>query len=122
MQEMSLEDKTVDGIIFSPPYSFAIDYLHNDAFHLNYLGVETESLRNSMIGLRGKKLSEKFELYQEDMEKGPLGMYPSFASRKDLHHYRGDQQQPVGKGLGHKSQGCSGNTRNFDPDGGKTWA
>ncbi len=68
-RDVPLEDKTVDGIIFSPPYSFAIDYLHNDAFHLNYLGVETESLRNSMIGLRGKKLSEKFELYQEDMEK-----------------------------------------------------
>ncbi len=68
-RDIPLESKTVDGIIFSPPYSFAIDYLDNDAFHLNYLGVETESLRNSMIGLRGKKLSEKFELYQEDMER-----------------------------------------------------
>jgi len=68
-RDLPLENKTLDGIIFSPPYSFAIDYLDNDAFHLNYLGVETETLRNSMIGLRGKNLSEKFELYQEDMEK-----------------------------------------------------
>ena len=68
-RSLPLEDATVDGIIFSPPYSFAIDYLKNDAFHLNYLGVEMDSLRDSMIGLRGKKLSEKFETYKEDMEK-----------------------------------------------------
>ncbi|WP_041280360.1 DNA methyltransferase [Desulfosudis oleivorans] len=68
-RDLPLDNKTVDGIIFSPPYSFAIDYLGNDAFHLNYLGVEMDNLRNSMIGLRGKKLSEKFELYREDMEQ-----------------------------------------------------
>lgn len=66
---LPIEDETVDGILFSPPYSFAIDYLGNDAFHLNYMGVETESLRDSMIGLRGKRLSEKFALYKEDMGK-----------------------------------------------------
>lgn len=68
-RNIPLEDSTVDGIIFSPPYSFAIDYLKNDAFHLNYLGVEIEHLRDSMIGLRGRKLAEKFEAYKEDMEK-----------------------------------------------------
>jgi hypothetical protein len=66
---LMLEDASVDGIIFSPPYSFAIDYLSNDSFHLNFLGVETDKLRECMIGLRGRKLSEKFELYQEDMDK-----------------------------------------------------
>ena len=67
-RDIPLEDSTVDGIIFSPPYSFAIDYLKNDSFHLNFLGVEIENLRDKMIGLRGKKLSEKFDLYQKDME------------------------------------------------------
>jgi len=66
---LMLGDSSVDGIIFSPPYSFAIDYISNDSFHLNFLGVETDKLRECMIGLRGKKLSEKFELYQEDMDK-----------------------------------------------------
>lgn len=66
---LMLKDASVDGIIFSPPYSFAIDYLRNDSFHLNFLGVETDKLRECMIGLRGRKLSEKFELYQEDMDK-----------------------------------------------------
>ena len=68
-RNLPIEDSTVDGIIFSPPYSFAIDYLKNDSFHLDFLGVDIESLRESMIGLRGKKLPGKFELYQEDMGK-----------------------------------------------------
>ena len=67
-RKLSLEDASVDGIIFSPPYSFAIDYLKNDSFHLNFLGVETDRLREGMVGLRGRRLPEKFELYQEDME------------------------------------------------------
>ena len=68
-RDLPFEDSTVDGIIFSPPYSFAIDYLKNDTFHLNYLGAEIEGLRDSMIGLRGRKLSDKFEGYQKDMGK-----------------------------------------------------
>jgi DNA modification methylase len=68
-RDIPLEDSTIDGIIFSPPYSFAIDYIDNDSFHLNFLGAEIGSLREKMIGLRGKNLSEKFELYKRDMEK-----------------------------------------------------
>lgn len=68
-RKLPLEDSSVDGVLFSPPYSFAIDYLKNDAFHLDFLGVDIDNLRDSMIGLRGKKLSEKFETYKEDMEK-----------------------------------------------------
>lgn len=68
-RNIPLDDSTVDGIIFSPPYSFAIDYIENDSFHLDFLGVDTESLRQKMIGLRGKTLSEKFELYKTDMGK-----------------------------------------------------
>ena len=68
-RSLLLEDQSVDGIIFSPPYSFAIDYLKNDSFHLNFLGVETDKLRENMIGLRGRGLSEKFDIYQEDMDK-----------------------------------------------------
>jgi DNA modification methylase len=54
-------------VLFSPPYSFAIDYLDNDSFHLNYLGVDLESLRKGMVGLRGRTLREKFDLYRQDM-------------------------------------------------------
>ena len=68
-RDLPLESSTVDGIIFSPPYSFAIDYLKNDFFHLDSLGADMQCLRDSMVGLRGKTLSEKFRLYKEDMAK-----------------------------------------------------
>jgi DNA modification methylase len=68
-KDIPLDDSTIDGIIFSPPYSFAIDYIENDSFHLHFLGVEIDSLREKMIGLRGKNLSEKVDLYKKDMEK-----------------------------------------------------
>lgn len=66
---LPLEDRSVDGILFSPPYSFAIDYLENDAFHLGFLGVELPKLRESMIGLRGSTEREQFEFYKADMRK-----------------------------------------------------
>ncbi|MBM3300782.1 MAG: hypothetical protein FJY85_12610, partial [Deltaproteobacteria bacterium] len=68
-RNLPLDDQSVDGILFSPPYSFAIDYLENDSFHLKFLGVKTDELRQRMVGLRGRKLAEKFEFYQEDMGK-----------------------------------------------------
>jgi len=66
-RSLSLENDSVDGIVFSPPYSFAVDYLANDSFHLNFLRVNIDELRNKMIGLRGRKLSDKFDLYKIDM-------------------------------------------------------
>lgn len=66
---LSLYDQSVDGILFSPPYSFAIDYLANDAFHLNFMGVDVEALRERMVGLRGRSLFEKYQRYREDMGK-----------------------------------------------------
>lgn len=68
-RSLPLEDRSVDGILFSPPYSFAIDYLENDAFHLGFLGKDLTKLRESMIGLRGRSEKEQFELYKKDMGK-----------------------------------------------------
>lgn len=68
-RSLPLEDQSVDGIVFSPPYSFAVDYAENDSFHLNFLGVDVQDLRTRLIGLRGSKLAEKFELYRNDMNK-----------------------------------------------------
>jgi len=68
-RELPLDDASVDGIVFSPPYSFAIDYLENDAFHLDFLEADMEQLRERMVGLRGGKLVEKYELYKQDMEQ-----------------------------------------------------
>lgn len=68
-RRLPLADSSIDGIIFSPPYSFAIDYLENDAFHLRFMDVNTDALRQSMIGLRGGTLREKYEFYKSDMSQ-----------------------------------------------------
>jgi len=65
---LPLRDSSVDGILFSPPYSFAIDYLKNDSFHLRSLGADIIALRKNMIGLRGSNPHQKLELYKSDME------------------------------------------------------
>jgi len=64
---MPFEDESFDGIVFSPPYSFAIDYLENDLHHLNYMGTDVTALREKMVGLRGKTKKQKYENYNSDM-------------------------------------------------------
>ncbi len=66
---IELPDNSIDGIITSPPYSFAIDYVENDKDQLNYLGYNTIELKQNLIGLKGKTKSEKLENYFSDMDK-----------------------------------------------------
>lgn len=68
-RKLPLDSNSIDGIIFSPPYSFAIDYLENDAYHLRQMGIDIDKLRESMIGLRKDGTRGKYELYVEDMTK-----------------------------------------------------
>ena len=68
-RSLEIQNDHMDGILFSPPYSFAIDYLENDLFHLNVMGEDIDYLREKMIGLRGKTVKEKYALYIEDMDK-----------------------------------------------------
>jgi len=64
-----LAPDSVDGIVTSPPYSFAIDYIKADASQLQYLGYDVKSLRDTMIGLRGTGLKNQVHTYIEDMNK-----------------------------------------------------
>jgi SAM-dependent methyltransferase len=68
-RSLPYENSCIDGIVFSPPYSFAIDYLENDSFHLGYMGVDINLLREKMVGLRGRTLRQKYDLYKSDMDK-----------------------------------------------------
>lgn len=68
-RSLPVSDGSIDGILFSPPYSFAIDYLENDSFHLGFLGADLPNLKKAMIGLRGRSPREKFELYKGDMAR-----------------------------------------------------
>jgi len=72
--ELPIEPNSVKGIITSPPYSIALDYVRNDLHLLNYLGIDTSSLREEMVGLKGKK-SEKLQLYERDIKKSIEEMY-----------------------------------------------
>ncbi|GIV30150.1 MAG: DNA methyltransferase C1 [Bacteroidia bacterium] len=66
---IKLPDNSIDGIITSPPYSFAIDYVENDKDQLEYLGYDTNELKQNLIGLKGKTKLEKLENYFSDMNK-----------------------------------------------------
>lgn len=67
-KKIPLPDESIDGVITSPPYSFAIDYVKNDEAQLQYLGYDIDELRENMIGLVGKTIKEKLENYFKDME------------------------------------------------------
>ena len=66
---LELADESVDGVLFSPPYSFAVDYLANDASHLAYLGVDASALRARMVGLNAPGRGEQVGAYFEDMRR-----------------------------------------------------
>jgi len=66
--KISLEDNSIDGVITSPPYSFAIDYVKNDEAQLNFLGYDVNNIRSKMIGLIGKNKNERLQNYFLDME------------------------------------------------------
>jgi len=66
---LPLENDSVDGVITSPPYSFAIDYAENDNPQLRYLGYDVRDLKKDMLGLQGRGLNEKLQLYFEGCSK-----------------------------------------------------
>lgn len=68
-RNLTLEDNSIDAIITSPPYSFAIDYAENDRPQLEYLGYNVSELKEEMIGLKGKTKKEKLVNYFDDMNK-----------------------------------------------------
>jgi len=64
---LPIDDNCVDAVITSPPYSFAIDYLKNDQPQIEYLGYNLEDLREDMIGLQGRGVENKLEIYFDKM-------------------------------------------------------
>jgi DNA modification methylase len=73
-RNLPLKDNSVDGIITSPPYSIALDYVSNDAHALAVLSYDLIKIREKFIGVRGKG-EERLRLYNQDMEKSYKEMY-----------------------------------------------
>jgi DNA modification methylase len=67
-RKLRVDDNMIDGIVTSPPYSFAIDYIENDLPQLEFLGVNVAELRQDLIGLSGgKKKADRIVAYLTDM-------------------------------------------------------
>jgi len=64
---LPMDDESIDGIITSPPYSIALDYVSNDAHALEELGYNISEIREEFVGVRGKRQT-KIDLYKEDMK------------------------------------------------------
>lgn len=73
-RNIDLGDETVDGVITSPPYSIALNYVANDAHALRALGLDIDVVKEEFIGVRGCGM-QKFELYEDDMEKAYREIY-----------------------------------------------
>jgi len=71
---LPLGDDSIDGIVTSPPYSIALDYVSNDAHALRALGCELHEARDNFIGLRGRG-KRRIDLYKEDMKRSLSEMY-----------------------------------------------
>ena len=73
-RNIKLPDNSIDGIITSPPYSIALDYVQNDDHSLRDLGYNVLKMRDDFIGVRGNG-GNKVSLYNEDMKKSYSEMY-----------------------------------------------
>lgn len=66
---LEIPENSVDAIVTSPPYSFAIDYVENDRPQLEFLSVNVDQLKSRMIGLQGKTKRERIENYFKSMDR-----------------------------------------------------
>ncbi len=74
IRKLDLENETIDGIITSPPYSIALNYVVNDSHSLQALGYDLKKISEDFIGVRGSGFS-KFKLYDDDMVTAYKQMY-----------------------------------------------
>jgi SAM-dependent methyltransferase len=65
---LPLPDQSIGGIVTSPPYSIALDYVKNDEHLLTYLGLPTDTLRQRMVGLKGHG-KQRLLMYDRDMRQ-----------------------------------------------------
>jgi DNA modification methylase len=73
-RKLPLDDSSMDGILTSPPYSIALDYVKNDRHALEALGLDLEGIRDGFIGVRGRP-KDKVSIYNKDMAVAYREMY-----------------------------------------------
>lgn len=80
-RKLPLDKESIDGIVTSPPYSIALDYVVNDAHALKELGYNLPEIREEFIGVRGKG-EERIRLYNQDMKKSLEEMFRVLKPKK----------------------------------------
>jgi len=80
-RHLDINSSSIDGIVTSPPYSIALDYVANDAHALSMLRYDLNSFREQFVGVRGKG-AERVGLYNEDMIASYKEMYRVLKSGK----------------------------------------
>ena len=65
-RNLPLNDESVDGIITSPPYSIALDYVANDEHSFKAMGLDVDRMREDFVGVRGTG-ELRIQLYNSDM-------------------------------------------------------
>jgi len=78
---LPLTNESIDGIVTSPPYSIALDYVSNDAHALKELGYDLSEIREEFVGVRGKGRI-RIDLYNEDMKKSLEEMFRVLKPKK----------------------------------------
>jgi len=71
---LPLNNESIDGIVTSPPYSIALDYVSNDAHALKELGYDLTLIREKFVGVRGKGQA-RIDLYNDDMKNSLKEMF-----------------------------------------------
>jgi tRNA G10 N-methylase Trm11 len=80
-RNLPLDNESIDGIVTSPPYSIALDYVTNDAHALKELGYNLSEIREEFVGVRGKGRT-RIDLYNEDMKKSLEEMFRVLKPKK----------------------------------------
>lgn len=80
-RSLPLDKESIDGVVTSPPYSIALDYVANDAHSLKELGYDLSEIREEFIGLRGKGQT-RIDLYNEDLKKSLEEMFRVLKPKK----------------------------------------
>jgi len=71
---LPLNNESIDGIVTSPPYSIALDYVSNDAHALKELGYDLTLIKEKFVGVRGKGQA-RIDLYNDDMKDSLKEMF-----------------------------------------------
>jgi DNA modification methylase len=80
-RQLMLDDNSVQGIVTSPPYSIALDYVANDSHALEAMGYDPKKMRKKFVGVRGRG-ETRIELYNKDMRR----------SFREMHRVLGEER------------------------------